>query len=134
MARIWGEELHRALSEQSVRVAGTAGAALVISSLAKLLLELEQAKQVAQARIAELVASHHLHPLLSSIPVVGVKTEARILTEIVGREFPSAGHLASYAGLALVVWRSGTSVNSVRVPKRGNKMLKRLLTSPRSVR
>lgn len=127
MARVWGEELHQTLAEQSVSVAGTEGAALVISSLAKLLLELAQAKKTIQTRIAELVASHRLHPLLSSMPAVGIKTEARILTEIVGREFPTAGHLASYAGLAPVVWRSGTSVNSIRAPKRGNKILKRLL-------
>ncbi|EMY35538.1 transposase [Arthrobacter crystallopoietes BAB-32] len=47
------------------------------------------------------IEAHPLHPVLSSIPPVRTRTEARVLTEIVGKEFATAGHLAaSYAGLS----------------------------------
>ena len=59
------------------------------------------------------------------MPAVGVRTEARIITEVIGKEFQSAGHLASYAGPAPVTWRSGTSVRGDHPSKKGNKSLKR---------
>ena len=58
---------------------------------------------------------------------VGVRTSARILTEVVGKDFPTAGHLASYAGLAPVTRRSGTSIRGEHPPRGGNKVLKRAL-------
>jgi len=43
--------------------------------------------------------SGHFHAdVQCSIPTVGIRTEARILTETVGEDFAAAGHLASYAG------------------------------------
>ena len=51
----------------------------------------------------------------------------RILTEVVGKDFPTAGHLASYAGLAPVTRRSGTSIRGDHPPRGGNKVLKRAL-------
>ena len=56
-----------------------------------------------------------------------VRTAARILTEVVGKDFESAGHLASYAGLTPVTWRSGTSIRGDHSSRRGNKVLKRAL-------
>lgn len=78
-------------------------------------------------RIEELVQAHPLFELLTSMPAVGVRTTARILTEAVGRDLPTAGHLASYAGLAPVTWRSGTSIRGDRSSRRRNKVLKRAL-------
>jgi transposase len=43
------------------------------------------------------------------MPGVGVRTAARILTEVVGKDFKSAAHLASYAGIAPVTRQSRTS-------------------------
>src|SRR5699024_9740002 len=43
------------------------------------------------------------------------------------KDFESAGHLASYAGLAPVTWRSGTSIRGDHSSRRGNKILKRAL-------
>ncbi|MHA7173033.1 transposase, partial [Arthrobacter monumenti] len=65
--------------------------------------------------------------VLTSIPAVGIRTEARILTEVVGKDFATAGHLASYAGLAPVTWRSGTSIRGDHPSRKGNKILKRAL-------
>lgn len=39
-------------------------------------------------------------PVLTFMPGVGVRTAARLLTEVVGKEFKTAGHVASYAGIA----------------------------------
>ena len=62
-----------------------------------------------------------------TMPGVGVRTCARILTEVVGKDFPTAGHLASYAGLAPVTRRSGISIRGEHPPRGGNKVLKRSL-------
>ena len=78
-------------------------------------------------QVEALVEAHPLHPVLTSLPAVGVRTAARILTEIVGKVFASAGHLASYAGLAPVTWRSGSSIRGDHPSRKGNKILKRAL-------
>ena len=74
-----------------------------------------------------LVETHPLHLVLTSLPAVGVRTEARILTEVIGKDFKTAGHLGSYAGLAPVTWRSGTSIRGDHSSRKGNKVLKRAL-------
>ena len=61
------------------------------------------------------------------MPGVGVRTAARLLTEVAGKHFPTAGHLAAYAGLAPVTRRSGTSIRGEQQSRRGNKRLKRIL-------
>lgn len=60
------------------------------------------------------------------MPGVGVKIAARLLAEIGGdiSAFPTAAHLAAYAGLAPVTRRSGSSIRSERVNHGGNKRLK----------
>jgi transposase len=60
-----------------------------------------------------------------SIPGIGARTGARILTEIgdVNR-FPTSGHLAAYAGLAPVTRQSGSSINGETRSRRGNHRLK----------
>jgi transposase len=61
------------------------------------------------------------------MPGIGVRTCARILTEVVGKDFKDAAHLASYAGIAPVTRRSGTSIRGEHTSRRGNKKLKRAL-------
>ncbi len=51
------------------------------------------------------VLAHPLYPVLTSIAGVGVRTAARLLTEVACRAFASAAHLAAYAGLAPVTRR-----------------------------
>lgn len=56
----------------------------------------------------------------------GVRTGARILIDVGdGSAFPTAGHLAAYAGLAPVTRRSGSSIRGESPSHRGNKHLKR---------
>jgi transposase len=62
------------------------------------------------------------------MPGIGVRTAARILVEVGdASSFPTAGHLASYAGLAPVTRRSGTSIKGEHPARGGNKRLKNAL-------
>ena len=123
----WTEAIFAALDAQTVVVAGTDAAGLVLPQLATALTQTRTSRAEVFDRIEELVESHPLFELLTSMPTVGVRTAARILTEVVGKDFASAGHLASYAGLAPVTWRSGTSIRGDHSSRRGNKVLKRAL-------
>ncbi|MBG6185109.1 transposase [Arthrobacter sp. CAN_A214] len=116
-----------ALNQQTVTVVGTNAATLVLPQLARMLADIRESRDLVFAQVEALVETHSLHPVLTSLPAVGVRTAARILTEIVGKDFASAGHLASYAGLAPVTWRSGTSIRGDHPSRKGNKILKRAL-------
>ena len=61
------------------------------------------------------------------MPGIGVRACARIITEVTGRHFASAAHLASYAGIAPVTRRSGTSIRGEHPSRQGYKKLKRAL-------
>ena len=80
-----------------------------------------------EAEILTVVDAHPRTCVLTSMPGIGVRTAARILTEVVGKNFKSAAHLASYAGIAPVTRRSGTSIRGEAPSRRGNKTLKRAL-------
>lgn len=121
------EEIFTALDAQTVVVVGTNAAAVVLPQLAGMLADLRASRDTLHAQVETLVEAHPLHTVLSSIPAVGIRTEARILTEVIGKDFPTAGHLASYAGLSPVTWRSGTSIRGDHSSRRGNKILKRAL-------
>lgn len=61
-----------------------------------------------------------------SLPGIGVRTGARILIEVGdGSTFPTASHLAAYAGLAPATRSSGSSIRGEQPSRRGNKQLKR---------
>lgn len=121
------EQIMVALDEQHVVVIGTSAAGIVLPELAAMLAGIHDARAKVLARVEALVEAHPLHPVLTSMPAVGVRTAARILTDVVGKNFPTAGHLASYAGLSPVTWRSGSSIRGDHASRRGNKALKRVL-------
>lgn len=123
--RRWAEEIFTALGEQSVVVAGTGAAGVVLPQLAAQLTQLRTSRAEVLTQVEAIVEAHPLHELLTSLPAVGVRTAARIITEVAGKEFKTAGHLGSYAGLAPVTWRSGTSIRGDHSSKKGNKILKR---------
>jgi transposase len=79
------------------------------------------------SEVEHLVHAHPLWPVLTSMPGVGVRTAARLLTEVAHKAFASAAHLAAYAGLAPVTRRSGSSIRGEHPSRRGNKVLKRAL-------
>ena len=121
------EEITQALSEQTVVVVGTNAAATVLPRLAEQLAALRRQRTEIAVVVEKLVEEHPLSPVLTSMPGVGVRTAARLLTEVAGKHFETAGHLASYAGLAPVTRRSGSSIRGEHPSRRGNKMLKRAL-------
>ncbi|EFC80628.1 transposase IS116/IS110/IS902 family protein [Parafrankia sp. EUN1f] len=60
------------------------------------------------------------------MPGIGVRTAARILIDVGdASSFPTAGHLAAYAGLAPATRASGSSIRGEHPSRRGNKQLKR---------
>ena len=79
------------------------------------------------APVQALVEALPLVPVLTSMPGVGVRTAARILTEVVGKDFTGAGHLASCAGIAPLTRRSGTSIRGEHAAKGGKGRLRRAL-------
>ncbi|WP_033196659.1 IS110 family transposase [Agromyces italicus] len=125
--RVWAAEITAALREQTVVVIGTSAAGTVLPRLAEQLAGLRRQRDEIAAEVEQLVAAHPLHPVLTSMPGVGVRTAARLLTEITGKEFLTAGHLAAYAGLAPVTRRSGSSIRGEHPSRRGNKVLKRAM-------
>ncbi len=110
MGRRFAAEIVAALSEQTVVVIGTNAATMVLPRLAEQLTALRRQRDEVATEVERLVEAHPLHPVLTSMPGVGVRTAARLLTEVAGKHFPTAGHLASYAGLAPVTRRSGSSI------------------------
>jgi transposase len=116
-----------ALDEQTVVVTGTAAAGQVLARLAEELATLHRHRGENAEQVDAMVQAHPLSPVLTSMPGVGFRTAARIITETAGREFPTAAHLAAYAGLAPVTRRSGTSIRGEHQYHRGNKRLKRAL-------
>jgi transposase len=123
----WARDIAAALAAQTVVVSGTEGAGIVLPELARSLAHTRASRASVLARVEELVKDHPLHVLLKTMPGVGVRTQARILTEVSGKDFATPGHLASYAGLAPVTWRSGTSIRGDHSSRKGNKVLKRAL-------
>lgn len=127
MGRRLAEEITQALSEQTVVVVGTNAAATVLPRLAEQLAALRRQRTEIAVVVEKLVEDHPLSPVLTSMPGVGVRTAARLLTEVAGKHFETAGHLAAYAGLAPVTRRSGSSIRGEHPSRRGNKILKRAL-------
>lgn len=121
------DEIFQVLDEQTVVVAGAASASQIISSLATQLELILAQRKIAEQQILALVEAHPLSAVIRSMPGVGMRTSARILTEVVGKDFKDASHLASYAGIAPVDRKSGTSIKGSHASRRGNKALKRVL-------
>ncbi|MDQ0945989.1 transposase [Streptomyces sp. V1I1] len=126
MAERLVEDIFTALDEQTVVVPGTDAAALIVPSLAGSLTAVLDQRKVLAGRIEELLEAHPLSKVLTSMPGIGVRTGARILIDVGdGSSFPSAAHLAAYAGLAPATRSSGSSIRGEQPSRRGNKQLKR---------
>jgi transposase len=127
-ARELAGQIQAALAEQTVQVPGTDSAGEIISGLAESLAVLLKRRELLETRMTALLEAHPLAKVLTSMPGVAVRTGARILAEVGDASaFPTAAHLASYAGLTPTTHRSGTSIRGEGPPRGGNKMLKRAL-------
>ena len=127
LAKTLPAEILKALGEQTVVVPGTKAVSLVLPKLAQQLDALRQQRAELAQEVEQRVLAHPLSPVLMSMPGVGIRTTARLLTEVTTRPFASAAHLAAYAGLAPVTRRSGSSIRGEHPSRRGNKILKRTM-------
>ncbi|GGP90641.1 hypothetical protein GCM10010278_81220 [Streptomyces melanogenes] len=99
---------------------------MIVPSLARSLAAVLEQRRLLEKRIGQLLGAHPLSQVLMSMPGVGVRTAARLLIDVGdGTRFPSAAHLAAYAGLAPATRSSGTSIRGEQPSRRGNKQLKR---------
>ena len=123
------EAIWTALAAQTVTVPGTAAAAKVIRGLASQILQLRDQRIQIARDVDKVLDDHPLASVLTSMPGIGVKIAARILAETGGNmnAFPTAAHLAAYAGLSPVTKRSGSSIRGEHVNRGGNKRLKNAL-------
>jgi transposase len=128
LARTLPAQILTALDQQTVSIPATAQYGRVIAGVAQQLMAvLRQRAQVA-ADLEELLPAHPMSEVLMSMPGVGARTSIALLLTIGdGTNFPTAGHLAAYAGLAPVTRQSGSSIRGERAPQRGNRTLKHLL-------
>ena len=123
----WVGAILEALDQQSVVVASTDAAGLVIPHLARHMISLHAQRVDVATHLEAMVETHPLYPVLTSMPGVAVRTAAVIIVETFGKTFTSAAALASYAVLARTTCQSGTSIKSERFSHSGNKRLKRAL-------
>lgn len=122
------DELENALAAQTVTVPAEATIGRIIRNLAAELSRLAGAREQLASEIERVFLSHPQAPVLLSIPGIGARTGARILTEIGDvTRFPTSGHLAAYAGLAPVTKQSDRSINGEHKSRRGNHRLKNAL-------
>ncbi|WP_406351806.1 IS110 family transposase [Streptomyces sp. NBC_01635] len=128
MAERLVDDIFDALDEQTVVVPGTGTLDVIVPSLAKSSAAVHEQRRALEAQIAALLEAHPLSKVLTSMPGVGVRTAAVLLTTVGdGGSFPSAAHLASYAGLAPITRQSGTSIHGEHAPRGGNRQLKRAM-------
>jgi transposase len=128
LARTLPAQILTALAAQSVVIPGTAAFARVISGVAGQLRDAHNERDQLATELEARLEAHPLGPVLTSMPGLGVRTAIKILTIVGdGSTFPSAAHLAAYAGLAPVTRRSGSSIKGETRSQRGNHALKSAL-------
>ena len=128
MAQRLIDDVFDALDEQTVVVPGTGTLDIVIPPLARSLGSVHEQRRATEAQITLLLEDHPLSKVLTSLPGVGVRTAATLLVTVGdGTSFPTAAHLASYAGLAPTTKSSGTSIHGEHAPRGGNRQLKRAM-------
>lgn len=117
-----------ALDTQTVTVPGTVEFGRVITGVAAQLTAVHAERAALSEDLERRLEAHPLAQVLTSMPGVGVRTAVIWLTIVGdGSAFPTAGHLAAYAGLAPVTRKSGSSIRGETRSQRGNHALKSAL-------
>lgn len=128
LARTLPAQILTTLQAQTVTVPGTSEFGRVIAGVARQLRAVLDERAQLLTELETRLEAHPLAEVLTSMPGVAVRTATKILTIIGdGSAFPTAGHLAAYAGLAPVTHQSGTSIRGERRSRRGNRALKSAL-------
>lgn len=122
------DDVFEALGQQTVTVIGTAAVETVIPKIAEQIKTLKSQRVQIAHEVERLLDDFPLRNVLISMPGVGAKTAATILLAIGDASaFPTAGHLAAYAGIAPTTRRSGKSIRGEHPARSGNKQLKNAL-------
>jgi transposase len=128
LAKTLPAKILSALDTQTVVVPGTTDFGRVIAGVAAQLRDVHLERAALATDLEARLEAHPLYAVLTSMPGAGVRTALKILTIVGdGSAFPTAGHLAAYAGLAPVTRRSGTSIKGETRSQRGNHALKSAL-------
>jgi transposase len=128
LARTLPAQILTALDAQTLIVPGTAAFGRVIAGVAAQLRDTRAERDTLAADLEARLEAHPLAEVLTSMPGLGFRTALKILTIVGdGAAFPTAGHLAAYAGLAPVTRRSGSSIRGETRSQRGNHALKSAL-------
>ncbi len=89
------------LEEQTVTVPATTAVEHIIPRSAAQVVELKTQRATITQEVEAMLADFPLSKVLMSMPTIGIKTAAQILLAIGdGSGFPTASHLAAYAGIA----------------------------------
>ena len=128
LARSLPAKILATLDAQTVVVPGTAAFGRVITGVATQLRDVHAERTTLATELDERLEAHPLAEVLRTMPGVGLRTTLKILTIVGdGSAFPTAAHLAAYAGLAPVTRRSGSSIKGETRSQRGNHALKSAL-------
>jgi transposase len=128
LAKTMPAKILAALNAQTVTVPGTTAFGRVIAGVAAQLRDVRTERDTLAAELEARLEAHPLAEVLTSMPGLGFRTALKILTIVGdGAAFPTAGHLAAYAGLAPVTRRSGSSIKGETRSQRGNHALKSAL-------
>lgn len=100
---------------------------LLIKSLATRIIQLDKDIGILSVMIEAGLKGNKVYEALLTIPGIGPKTAAQLITSISIEDFKNHNALASYVGLAPKNRQSGTSISTVSGSKQGNKPLKNLL-------
>jgi transposase len=113
------------LAEQNVTIPATEQYGRVIRGIATQLLSVLEQRDTLAADLEQLLATHPLAEVLTSMPGVGSRTAIELLRTVGdGSTFPSARHVAAYAGLAPTTRQSGRSIKGEHQARRGNRSLR----------
>ena len=124
----WAGAIIDALTAQSVVVAGTDAAGVVLPHLARQLISLHAQRADVASQVEALVEAHpHVPGPDHPCPASGSRPQPCCVAETLGRTFDTGAHLASYAGLTPVTRRSGSSIRGEYTSHAGNKRLKRAM-------
>lgn len=104
-----------------------AGEDVAVRMLAREIAALDADVAELEGLVADSLAGDEVYECLLTVPGIGPKTAAALVTSVDISMFRGHDELASYCGVAPADSRSGTSVRSTSPQRGGNKQLKNLL-------
>lgn len=101
---------------------------LALDNLLAIVESFDERIELSNVAIDGIAQNHSQVKLLTSIPGIGNYSALLVFAEIVDvKRFPSAKHLASYAGLVPSVYQSGNTTRRGSITKTGSRLLRWVL-------